>query len=171
MKLCKLCGCEKPIIDFKPNKICKDGYENTCRQCFRIRQRKWEERNLERHRENQLRWQSQNSEQYQQKKREWYERNKEVVFDKAKRYARENPGWKRSATAKRRTVKLNATAGWANQQKIRQIYEDANRLGLVVDHIIPLQHPLVCGLHVETNLQLLTASENSIKHNKFTIET
>jgi hypothetical protein len=56
---------------------------------------------------------------------------------------------------------------WANQQKIRQIYEDANRLGLVVDHIIPLQHPLVCGLHVWDNLQLLSRSENARKNNKF----
>lgn len=171
MKLCKLCGCEKPLIEFKPNKICKGGYENTCKICFRIRQRKWEERNIERHRDNQLRWRSQNSEQYKQKQYEWYERNKNIVFDKAKKYAKDNPGWKRSATAKRRVAKLKASVPWADRKKIAQIYNDAALLGLVVDHIIPLQHPLVCGLHVESNLQLLTASENSIKHNKFIIET
>ncbi|MFA7506993.1 MAG: hypothetical protein WCZ11_02020 [Bacilli bacterium] len=42
-----------------------------------------------------------------------------------------------------------------------------------VDHIIPLHgvnnygEHVVCGLHIETNLQILTESENLKKHNKF----
>ena len=36
-----------------------------------------------------------------------------------------------------------------------------------VDHIIPLVHPLVCGLHVSSNLQVITQQENQQKSNKF----
>lgn len=35
-----------------------------------------------------------------------------------------------------------------------------------VDHIYPLNSNLVCGLHVEDNLQLLFASDNIAKRNK-----
>lgn len=36
-----------------------------------------------------------------------------------------------------------------------------------VDHIVPLKGTLVCGLHCGDNMQLLTDSLNSKKHNSF----
>ena len=36
-----------------------------------------------------------------------------------------------------------------------------------VDHVIPLSHPNVCGLHCSDNLQVLTSKENHEKSNKF----
>lgn len=65
---------------------------------------------------------------------------------------------------------------WANKQAIQNLYIQARTLsettGILheVDHIIPLNHPLVCGLHVESNLQILTESENQYKSNIFNIE-
>lgn len=56
---------------------------------------------------------------------------------------------------------------WANLKAIRSFYLEASRRGLEVDHVIPLKGELVSGLHVETNLQLLTAEENSKKRNSF----
>tara|TARA_R110000772_G_scaffold225963_2_gene336614 strand:+ start:282 stop:773 length:492 start_codon:yes stop_codon:yes gene_type:complete len=55
---------------------------------------------------------------------------------------------------------------WANKEKIKEIY--LNRpYGYEVDHIIPLNGKLVSGLHIETNLQYLTPSDNKTKTNKF----
>lgn len=82
----------------------------------------------------------------------------------------------RSHVSKRRADKLQRCPAWADLGAIRAIHAEAQRRTLEtgiehhVDHIIPLRGELVCGLHVETNLQILTASENVRKHNRFEIE-
>lgn len=70
-------------------------------------------------------------------------------------------------SAQRRLIMSNSTPKWADKKRISDIYIMAQKLGLHVDHIIPLRHAKVCGLHVETNLQLLTRSQNCSKRNKW----
>lgn len=75
-----------------------------------------------------------------------------------------------AAQNRRNTVK-RATPKWADKQKITKIYERAARQGKMVDHIIPLNHPKVCGLHVHNNLRATPKLVNLSKGNKFRILT
>lgn len=72
-----------------------------------------------------------------------------------------------SNVTKRYAHVRRATPSWANLEIIKNIYENAE--GSHVDHIIPLQGELVCGLHVENNLQYLTPEENLSKGNKWEV--
>lgn len=73
---------------------------------------------------------------------------------------------KKFHNSKRRCAKLQRTPKWENLEKIKEFYENCPS-GYHVDHIIPLQGKNVSGLHVLSNLQYLTATENLSKHNKF----
>lgn len=62
---------------------------------------------------------------------------------------------------------------WADLDKINSIFlqckelSDSTGIKYSVDHIVPLNSDLVCGLHVECNLQILSHKENSMKGNRF----
>lgn len=60
-----------------------------------------------------------------------------------------------------------ATPKWATTWRIALVYAIARLRGVSVDHVVPIGHPLVCGLHVEHNLQLLSVEENYRKGNNW----
>lgn len=70
--------------------------------------------------------------------------------------------------AKRRAAETQAVPSWANLQEITDFYNNCP-VGHHVDHIIPLVHEKVCGLHVLDNLQYLLAEANLSKSNKFEV--
>ena len=67
--------------------------------------------------------------------------------------------------------RILATVPWADFNEIRKIYREADRLTIAtgikhnVDHIIPLHHPRVSGLHVHFNLRAIPAGPNMSKGN------
>lgn len=69
--------------------------------------------------------------------------------------------------AKRKKVeKFKQPISKKYKKEIMAIYEN-KPLGQHVDHIIPINHPDVCGLHVPWNLTYFDANENTLKSNQF----
>ena len=63
-----------------------------------------------------------------------------------------------------------AQPSWANRKLINNIYRQARAMrrqgkSVEVDHIIPLNHPNFCGLHVHYNLRIIDARPNRVKSN------
>lgn len=88
----------------------------------------------------------------------------------------ENSGARNEARMARYARKCSAEPAWRDRKKIERIYEYAKFLTIVtgedhhVDHRIPLKSDVVCGLHVEHNLQVITAAANQRKSAHFAEE-
>lgn len=81
-----------------------------------------------------------------------------------------------SSIDRRRLLHQCATPTWRDRSKIQEIYAERDRLNKKgedkyhVDHIIPIQGKYVCGLHVDTNLQVISAIENIKKGNTYRLD-
>lgn len=93
--------------------------------------------------------------------------------ERSKKYYDNNRASKLAQLRLRQGYEELATPVWADKKAIAEIYELASWLtkftGIPrqVDHVIPLRGKDVCGLHVETNLQVLKAFDNNSKGNRF----
>ena len=94
-----------------------------------------------------------------------------VIIDGVKKSRRTSYGAALHATRRRTSIE-QATPPWADQEKIRRIYEmrdiatEMTGIQHHVDHLVPLVSDRVCGLHVENNLQVSTATDNIAKGNR-----
>lgn len=112
-----------------------------------------------------------NREKILEKRRRYYASNAHVIKARVEEYSKNNPHKVNAKQARRRATKLQATPGWASKELIETFYKVARLLSMyygrevTVDHIVPLQGELVCGLHCEANLQLMFGTDNKSKGN------
>lgn len=173
---CKRCNQILPTSDFKADPRYKRGFTSWCYECHRKRNSDWAKENKERLAKKSTAWRKDNPEKAKEVWRGFHDRNKEKRAAQHADWARRNLDKRRATSAKRKAAKLRATPKWVNWGKVRAIYRQAKRLQdytgvpMHVDHIVPLQGQNVCGLHWEGNLQILSASENCKKFNKWNDE-
>lgn len=175
MKKCTRCKLEKPFSDFykKKRRNGSVGLRTLCKSCeyaeTKVRlgtpTQKVKKSAYDRLRRETL------GEILKQRSRDYYAKTKPIRRAKVKAWQLSNPGKHNSYSAQGKVAKLRAMPPWVDRIAIRSIYERAKIAGMEVDHIIPLRHHLVCGLHVPWNLQLLTETENCRKKNRFEVIT
>ena len=134
--------------------------------------RNWNITNAERLRKTIKNWRILNADRYRESKRNWNKNNVEKQRKSIQKWRAANLGRVNASVARRRAKKKQAIPAWANHVAIKKLYADCCKLTKTtgiqyhVDHIYPLKSDWLCGLHVETNLQILTESENTSKGNK-----
>jgi hypothetical protein len=168
LKTCGVCQQNKPQDRFAVRKASADGLSFTCRACATERSARWNAAHPRAHAD----WYQKNKQHKQQYYAKWRADNAKHLQESFRKWAKANPDSIRARAAKRHAARLRATPAWADGTAIRAIYREAIRLtretGITheVDHVIPLRSKFVCGLHVETNLQILTRQANCLKSNR-----
>jgi hypothetical protein len=102
----------------------------------------------------------------------YYFKHKAKCLERTASWRSNNPGASAFAVAKRRANQLTATPLWANRFFMKEAYRlAAMRTKMFgfrwqVDHTIPLQSDVVCGLHCEANLAVIPQLDNVRKSNR-----
>lgn len=173
LRRCKACDQKKAAEAFYPS------YKSQCRECLKRKAapkrqekiaylREWRKRNPSAFKE----WYSGKRQNRAEYWREWYEKNKKRRSVSYSEWARKNKHIVNALIARRTATKIRATPLWADHDAMRAIYAEAVRLTTAsgvkheVDHIVPLCNPVVCGLHWEGNLRVITKVENIRKSNR-----
>ena len=172
-KNCKRCGLTKDVAHFRPDHRYKDGFGSWCRHCHKARNSEWAKENRKRLTEKAKKWRALNVETWRETYRSFHNRNKDVRAAAHAEWAKNNTDLRRASDARHRAAQRRAMPAWVDERQIKEIYRQAvliqKRTGvrMHVDHIVPLQHDLVCGLHVPWNLQIIPGSLNESKRNKW----
>lgn len=163
-KTCSKCNVVKPISSFAPNAGCLHGVRPDCRECRNEWIRGWKRQYRKIPEVAAL------EAEYRKSEARMAVLKKHAQTDCFKKTQRDwiakNTGKKNALTASRRCSLAQRTPKWANGRYIELFYKiaklESERTGrrVDVDHIVPLRGKNVCGLHVETNLQLLFKEDN-----------
>ena len=168
MKTCTQCGELKPLDAYHKASSCKDGRRAYCKICYADRKRKHYEAHKAEALARMKKYEAANKEKVLAIKRKYNAKMVALGLSAARVRATKakRPDHYRADVSVRRKKLRQATPPWADKAALRSVYKEALRLGLTVDHIVPVRGKNVSGLHVPWNLQLLTLSENSRKRNK-----
>jgi len=136
-----------------------------CTPCNSARKAIYRAANRDKERKAQALYYKNNKERINKQSSEWMRKNK-IRFNKRRNeWCKENrekvENWQR-----RRNSLLNQPISKHYKAEIASFYSSRPK-NMTVDHIIPLGHENVSGLHVPWNLQYLTRSENSKKYRSF----
>jgi len=180
-KICSTCKVEKSLTEFHKSAYKSGGADCRCKPCaseekaarykvnkvhHNAKSNEYYANNKEATSVRQKKYYLENTELVKAKGRQHYEDNKEAYTKRTKTYRENNRALYNAMSAKRRAAKLQATPLWFEKEEVKDVYMEGSYFQMDVDHIVPLQSSLVCGLHCWDNLQLLTPTANSSKGNR-----
>ena len=172
-KTCRPCGEVKPRTEFNKETARKDGLQGQCRVCQSKCSTAYYAENAASLVARRAAYYAEFPERCQAATKAWQQANATKVNAGNTQWKKKNPSKVNAANARRAAGKLQATPSWANDFFIAEAYElaklrtEATGYKWHVDHIVPLRSKLVCGLHVENNLQVIPGAANLVKGNRY----
>lgn len=151
---------------------------NLCLPCKSKLASQWQKENPEKHLASVKKWEAANAARVKtvrnQLNKKYWEQNPEPIKARTKKYNTTEKGLARNRARRRARYArlLKATPAWVNEFFVSEAYDLAVRRSKLfgfawnVDHIVPLKSERVCGLHVESNLQVIPQSVNFSKNNR-----
>ena len=144
-----------------------------CHACAVARVARWAAKNPEKIKAKNERYKAANEEKMRAARKKWRSDNPEKSRASNSTWNSSNRAAMRLVGARYRAAKIGAAVRWADKGAMRVVYAEAQRLTRItgiqydVDHVVPLQSPVVCGLHCEFNLRVITSDENKRKQNRW----
>ena len=149
-KQCTQCQTAKPATDFIRRAASKDGYTAACAECLRSKK-------VSTYREHPV--------------------SRRATLERVKRNRRDrfeaDPAYRRAVVLWGSTRRRTKIPPWVVIRDFVPVCRAAELLGpeFHVDHIIPLNHPLVCGLHTPNNVRVMYGQLNVLRRNAaFTLD-
>lgn len=173
-KKCSMCKEVKSITDFNKDVSRKDGLQLRCKACHCLMMKSYYDNNKNIVLARNKQYQASHKDAILTNKREYRRNNREKIRALSRKHValdqQRKPAKYAAKAARRRTNVRQATPQWSDADTIFGMYELAaifKRYGIAlhVDHIVPINSDIVCGLHCESNLQLLSAKDNMSKGN------
>lgn len=158
VKTCKKCGSSDFVANGKYTR-CNPCQKKQRKLRYQSRKEEFDAKNNE--------WKKLNKEKSLIHKKKWRDNNKEYQSQYVKDWKKKNKGRVREYCANRRAALKQATPLWADRDEMRRIHQLAADRNLVVDHIVPLNSPYVCGLNAPDNLRCITKELNEFKGNRY----
>lgn len=160
IKRCYKCGETRPTSQFGEDKSRRDGFQPRCRICAHAYYlaRSGGFRKLP------IQTDEQKGEARKRCVKKYRKKNWSKIVERVRLSGRCS-----ERNARRRTQ----TPAWADADKILAFYQlvplvnEETGVRHHVDHIVPLKSPIVCGLHCEDNLRVISALENIVKGNRY----
>lgn len=167
-----------PIKDPEARKAYQKAYTLKNKEKATLRVKEWRAANPKARAEQNKRYAQKHPEKLVAKSIRWKNNNPERAAEIARQSRLCNKGRIVANKAKYRAGKSNRTPAWLTASDLLHIkckYQLAAMLNRStneqwhVDHIIPLHGQIVSGLHVPSNLQIITAKENQLKNSKYEV--
>jgi hypothetical protein len=166
LRTCSTCSQAFCLNAFYRCKSAPRGHTYICKACHKNISRERYLRDREHILATTSRWKADNRDKINKRSRERYhadpERHRAYASAAKKKNRATATHWQRLRYAR----KLQATPPWFEAEAVANVYKKAAEFGFCVDHIVPLQSDIVCGLHCWANLQLMERALNSSKGNR-----